>query len=191
MESACIDCGTPVARSGSRGPIPSLCPEHRRQRKNASRRRRYYADPAAAIAASIAWRKANPERRKATAAAWYEANRDQQNARRKEWAEANPGRDWGAYTQRKYNLSLEGYNALLDAQGGTCAIPGCLETEGRAGQPLQVDHDHACCPGTSSCGECIRGLLCGRHNAGLGLFRDGIETLRAAADYLETRRVAS
>jgi hypothetical protein len=49
----------------------------------------------------------------------------------------------------------------------------------------KVDHDHACCPGKQSCGQCIRGFLCGPCNSALGHARDSPATLRALADYLE------
>ena len=38
-----------------------------------------------------------------------------------------------------------------------------------------IDHDHRCCPGQKSCGECIRGLLCGRCNTLFGAFERLIE----------------
>lgn len=50
-----------------------------------------------------------------------------------------------------------------------------------------VDHDHSCCPGNRSCGECVRGVLCSRCNVGLGMFRDNPSYLRLAADYLESK----
>ena len=67
------------------------------------------------------------------------------------------------------------------AQGGVCAI--CSNTETivnvRTGKPkaLHVDHCH-------KTGK-IRGLLCSRHNKGMGLFNDDPALLRAAAAYLE------
>lgn len=65
----------------------------------------------------------------------------------------------------KYGLTVEQRDAMSEAQGGTCAYPGCEETdEGRA---LQLDHDHLCCPGQRSCGRCVRMLLCGKHNSRL------------------------
>ena len=66
--------------------------------------------------------------------------------------------------------TAKAYEAMLDLQGWTCAIRGCdikenpnWEWEGRI---LVVDHDHECCPGSSTCGHCVRGLLCNGHNAG-------------------------
>jgi hypothetical protein len=37
---------------------------------------------------------------------------------------------------------------------------------------LDIDHDHACCPGTVSCGKCVRGTLCASCNLSLGWSRD-------------------
>lgn len=53
-----------------------------------------------------------------------------------------------------------------------------------------VDHDHACCSGDRSCGQCIRGMLCGSCNMGLGQVERLVEatswsTLRS---YLSDRR---
>ena len=61
-------------------------------------------------------------------------------------------------------MTLEQYDALLSAQGGVCAICSRPPTK----QFLAVDHDHACCPGSRTCGQCVRGLLCGHCNRQLG-----------------------
>jgi hypothetical protein len=85
----------------------------------------------------------------------------------------------------RYGLTPESYGALLEAQGGCCAICGSPDPRGRSGLPWAVDHDHACCPGGKTCGKCVRKLLCYPCNQGLGLFGDDPVRLRAAAAYLE------
>lgn len=77
-------------------------------------------------------------------------------------------------------MTVEQFQELNDAQGGRCAVCG----EAPDGN-LHVDHDHSCCPGRNSCGECVRGLLCGKCNKALGMFKDDPERLRSAASYLE------
>ncbi|SRR6266568_8208442 len=75
--------------------------------------------------------------------------------------------------ERQYGLTHDEYMALLEAQGGACAICG-----GSAQQrALAVDHDHV----TSA----IRGLLCDRCNPMLGYARDSIAILEAAIEYLK------
>lgn len=189
MELKCIECGAPIERPGKTGPIPRFCAEHRRLRRNAERRAYYAANREAQIEAVREWQRANPERKKATAAAWYAADPARHNGRRRDWAQANPKRDPAAHRLRKYGLSQEQYDALLAGQGGTCAVDGCDATTGWRGTQLYVDHDHACCAGDTTCGSCVRGLLCGHHNAGIGLLGDDPTNLRAAADYLERPRL--
>lgn len=82
----------------------------------------------------------------------------------------------------KYGITLAEYTALFEAQSGACAI--CKEPP-RGVRPLHIDHDHSCCASTPACGKCVRGLLCGPCNAGLGMFRDAPALLFAATDYLK------
>lgn len=133
--------------------------------------------------------------------AYQEATRDKRNARRREqyatdvelrerlkkqaseWHKANPQHKF-ARRLRKFGLTVEAYEALLDAQGHRCAI--CRTDEPGGVGRWHVDHDHGCCPGQRSCGKCIRGLLCSECNLGLGKFRDDPERLCAALAYLRS-----
>lgn len=73
---------------------------------------------------------------------------------------------------KTYGITMEQYRELLAAQDGVCAIcqSGEVKRHHETGVPfmLCVDHDHNCCPGKRSCGECVRGLLCSRCNSVLG-----------------------
>ena len=78
--------------------------------------------------------------------------------------------------KRNYGLTVEQYNEMLESQGNGCAICGS-ETGGRKDVTrLAVDHCH-------NSGQ-IRGLLCVNCNNGLGRFKDSIELLEKAIDYL-------
>jgi hypothetical protein len=76
-----------------------------------------------------------------------------------------------------YGLSPGDWQKLFEAQGGKCFI--CQRFKAKA-----VDHDHACCSGPTSCGRCVRGLLCGTCNTGIGRWRDDVATFLRAVDYL-------
>ena len=82
-------------------------------------------------------------------------------------------------TTTMYGLSLADRKILLETQGGSCAIKGCEKP------PEITDHDHRCCLREGSCGKCVRGLLCKKHNTGLGLFNDSPAMLWAAIEYLK------
>lgn len=107
-------------------------------------------------------------------------HRQQQYDRRR----ADPRRTLARNLMGKYKLTIEKYDALLAAQGGRCAI--CLTDVPRDPRTdrLHVDHDHACCPGKTSCGKCIRGLLCHACNTALGNFSDDPARLQRALIYL-------
>jgi hypothetical protein len=127
--------------------------------------------------------------------AWNKANMPAERVRAKsaQWRQAHPEENrlyMQAYNLlRKYGLTVEQYDAMLEAQGGGCGICGAPQGEGRGGR-FHVDHDHVCCPpenGNSvTCGECVRGLLCSKCNKAIGLMRENVDHLRSAIAYLET-----
>lgn len=85
---------------------------------------------------------------------------------------------------QKYGIRLAEYNALLEKQGGVCAICGQPETKMQARakggektvDSLQVDHDHVT-------GK-VRGLLCWRCNVSIVKLLEDRELFKAAAKYL-------
>ena len=94
--------------------------------------------------------------------------------------------DRNARLLRNYGITLAQYEAMLEAQGGTCAICGGAPKDGPS---LHVDHDHACCPARKkSCGQCLRGLLCEDCNRVLGMFRDEPARFQSAINYLSRAR---
>ena len=91
----------------------------------------------------------------------------------KELQSTDEGRKQKYYWQikSKYGLSREEYDAMLENQGGGCAI--CGDTSSK----LCVDHCH-------SSGK-VRGILCDDCNLSLGKMGDDANRLRKAANYLE------
>lgn len=91
--------------------------------------------------------------------------------------------------RRHYNITPATYDALLAEQGGVCKICSQPETlvDNRTGavMSLAVDHDHSCCPGIKTCGQCIRGLLCSFCNTALGLMNDDSFLLGRSILYLK------
>ena len=86
----------------------------------------------------------------------------------------NKSHCWKGGPFRKYGLSVEQYDRILEAQGGVCAI--CLKAPKK--QRLNVDHDHKT--------GVVRGLLCFRCNYGIGWFQDDAQRLGRMASYLSS-----
>lgn len=89
--------------------------------------------------------------------------------------------------ERLYGITRQQYDEMARVQGNACAI---CRTPADDTKRMHVDHDHACCPGVKTCGNCLRGLVCNNCNAGLGFFRDSESLLYAASAYLTRSRVA-
>ena len=79
-----------------------------------------------------------------------------------------------------YGLTPESFQRLMDSQEIRCKI--CTIT---FQETPHIDHDRSCCPGTGSCGKCIRGLLCRECNVGIGMLGDDPALLQAALDHVK------
>ena len=73
------------------------------------------------------------------------------------------------HLRRRYGLTSAEGDAMIEAQGGTCAV--C------SGKPEHVDHDHET--------GVVRGILCFNCNQALGNARDDVKVLRGLARYLD------
>lgn len=120
-----------------------------------SRQRSKAIDTATRVARTMRWQARNPDKVKA-----YDKRRRHKK------------------TVSKYGITPERYAALMQEQGGACAI--CRQTCAM-GRRLSVDHDHAT--------GAVRGLLCGGCNVAIGRFGDDVIRLKAAIAYLEFHAV--
>jgi hypothetical protein len=111
---------------------------------------------------------------------WAKENAEAHNARGKKWRSTNPDKSIAIRRKNRYAVTQDWWDVTLAAQNGHCAT--CDSTT-----KLSVDHDHSCCPGRTSCGKCVRGILCGNCNTVLGLFNDDPKIIRSAIAYLESR----
>lgn len=75
------------------------------------------------------------------------------------------------WLKSNYGLTLEKFEEMIEDQDGCCLICG-------EAKKLVVDHDH-------ETGK-VRGLLCSPCNTGIGHFKDDVDRMLSAIDYLTT-----
>jgi hypothetical protein len=142
---------------------------HRDQVNAASRVRQHRGDYAA-------WAKEyeQTENRREQRRRYREKNAEKLRAKGRAYAASEDGKakQRTAYFKRKYGITADEYDRLLQSQEGGCAI--CGENPHKYG--LAVDHDHVT-------GR-VRGLLCVSHNTALGFFKDNVALLEKAIQYL-------
>jgi hypothetical protein len=90
-----------------------------------------------------------------------------------------PAQTRNANTKWKYGITSAEFDAMLAAQGGCCAICG---TDRPSGNGWHLDHDHAYAARDA---RGHRGVLCGRCNQAIGLFRENPDVMRRAIGYLD------
>lgn len=109
--------------------------------------------------------------------------RDCQKASNKKYLSTDKGATTTrqGHLRRKYGIDLQIYEDLLISQGNKCKICGVGSNPDSRANYLVVDHSH-------TTGE-IRGLLCTKCNALLGLAQDREDILEEAKQYLKNSRV--
>lgn len=85
-------------------------------------------------------------------------------------------------TYARHGLTKSQYETMIMDQKGICAIASCVNAA------EVIDHDHDCCPGKYSCGNCVKGLLCQGCNKAEGLLGSDPQKAFDLAKYIiETR----
>jgi hypothetical protein len=135
------------------------------------------------------WHHNNLEKAKLKAKEYYINNKLKVCEASRNWAIDNPTKRQKIYRKchlkTMFNMTLEDFDLLFETQDYKCAICGSLEPKGKN---WQIDHDHSCCLGRTSCGKCVRGILCAPCNWALGLFNENVETMEKAIKYVTLRR---
>ena len=99
---------------------------------------------------------------------------------KRENRKVNPSKYKEYNLRYSFGITLVEYDKMLNAQNGVCLICKNVELSKHQNgkiRDLAVDHDHK----TNK----IRGLLCSMCNMGLGKFRENLEYLKNAIDYLQ------
>jgi len=159
--SACKECAAPItqpARGGHRKVFCAACVvQHTAQYQREYDRERY-------AALTPEQRATNAQRQRDLRAAYSPEKRA---AKRQAVREQT--------LRRKYGIGVAKFDAMLAAQGGTCAI---CDTDVPNGNGWHVDHNHE--------SLAVRGILCHGCNIGIGNLKDDPATLRAAIAYIES-----
>jgi hypothetical protein len=79
---------------------------------------------------------------------------------------------------KRHNITKQRYEELVALYSGKCH--SCHDNVA-----TNIDHDHSCCPGSTSCGQCVRGLLCHQCNSALGLLKDNVDAILKLANYIK------
>lgn len=113
-------------------------------------------------------------------AQWLKDNRERYNEYFREMKKSDPERykerARGYALKRKYGITLEQYDQLLEKQNHCCAI--CERHKSEFKTQLAVDHSHKT--------GFIRGLLCTACNYRLVAKHEDGDLLRKIADYIES-----
>lgn len=119
--------------------------------------------------------------------AYYQANKKEILQKLKDERPGNREKNRRSDLKKKFKITLEQFNEMLDNQGNCCFV--CKTSNpGGAYDQWHIDHDHSCCGPElrkKTCGNCIRGILCSNCNLALGTAKDSATILRALADYID------
>ena len=108
---------------------------------------------------------------------WQKKNRDKVNAYHREQRKEKPHQEKNRRLKYRFDITLQDYNTMLQGQDNRCRICDIIFYDTTV---ACVDHCH-------DTGK-VRGLLCSPCNKGLGHFKDSVDNMGKAIDYLLTAR---
>lgn len=109
---------------------------------------------------------------------WYVINKEYKKAQNKEWRENNISKFRNINLKRRFGITLEEYDSILNKQKDCCAICGIHKDE--FSYQMVVDHSH-------TTGK-VRGVLCRKCNLGIGHLNDDISLLEKSIEYLNKHK---
>lgn len=111
---------------------------------------------------------------------YYAKNQRRVRDRAWKWYHDNQHRAKNRQLKKKFDITYDDYVKMLTEQNGVCAICCKKETyKNRYGtvRELSVDHNH-------TTGK-VRGLLCARCNAAIGMLEEDVPRIHVLIRYLE------
>ncbi len=116
----------------------------------------------------------NKEKVNANSREYYKLNKEQIRAQVREDYKKNKDKYRNWTLKKNFGIDLNEYREMFNRQNGCCLI--CNKHQSLLNKTLSVDHCHST--------GAIRGLLCDNCNHGIGKFKDSVELLIKAIDYL-------
>lgn len=148
-------------------------------KQKARSKKDYASKPEVYAARTKKWREENPEKYKKLMKVYRDENRELYKQRSADWYANN--KEHAARRGRKnklkrYGLTQETFDRILESQNGVCAICGTTEWGSPVKNIPHVDHCH-------TSGK-VRGLLCHQCNTAIGHLKDNPEIVMSAYNYL-------
>lgn len=146
---------------------------------NDNKRKRIESDPKNYALKNAEYYQKNKDRQ----SEWLKKDREINAEKHKEYAKKYHKLYWNLYSLRKsvsqHGITVEDFYTMLDKCGNRCEICGNEENVMLKGlkRRLCIDHDHDT--------KKVRGLLCTGCNAGIGHFKEDIQRMQSAIDYLK------
>jgi hypothetical protein len=130
------------------------------------------------LASALKFAVDNPERVAATKKRWQDSHKEQVAEARSLWKEQHPEEHLTcqrrSHLMRKYNMTIERYEQMEEAQGYVCAI--CGGPQNPKYKYFDIDHNHTT--------NVVRGLLCRRCNIVVGVLEKAPAIIKKAFAYL-------